>query len=156
MAESEYEYETALDAYVKLSRAYDTIERRLAMHRPLPAGMTVTQFGVLEALLHKGRLTHHDVARKILKTPGNITGVVDSLERQGLVARSRCEEDRRRVFLELTDHGTTIASRAFARMREAISEEMSVLDPDELVELGRLCKKLGTAARYALPHEGEP
>lgn len=153
MALSETEYATALDAFVKLTRANNTLDRRLMMHHPLPAGMTVSQFGVLEALLHKGQLTHHEVAERILKTPGNITSVVDHLEKRGLVARKRCENDRRRVFLELTPKGVTIAREAFERMREAIRQEMSVLDPTELVELGRLCKKLGTAPRYRLPDE---
>ncbi|MFW5718190.1 MAG: MarR family winged helix-turn-helix transcriptional regulator [Spirochaetota bacterium] len=142
------EYADALAAYVKLTRASETIERRIMVHQPLPAGMTLSQFGVLEALLHASPLTHHEVARKILKTPGNITGVVDQLERAGLVARRRCPEDRRRVFLELTEAGASAAASAFRRMREAIRDEMSVLAPDELVELGRLCKKLGTTPRY--------
>ncbi len=151
MKDADHQYREALAAYVKLSRANDTIERRIMGHAPLPAGMSVSQFGVLEALLHKGRLTHHEVARKILKTRGNITSVVDRLEALGLVARRRCDTDRRRVYLELTDRGRTVARSAFERMREAITAEMSVLTPDELVELARLCKKLGTAKRYPPP-----
>ncbi|HKJ86188.1 MAG TPA: MarR family winged helix-turn-helix transcriptional regulator [Spirochaetia bacterium] len=143
MAASENEYRGALQAYVKLTRAENAVERRVMVHEPLPAGMTVSQFGVLEALLHKGPLTHHEVAEKILKTRGNITSVVDHLERAGLVARRRCDVDRRRVFLELTDEGQRAAQAAFERMREAIVSAMSVLEPDELVELGRLCRKLG-------------
>ena len=143
------EYTDVLAAYVKLVRATETVERRIMMHHPLPAGMTLSQFGVLEALLHQAPLTHHEVAEKILKTPGNITGVVDQLEGAGLVARRRCPEDRRRVFLELTEAGASAAASAFRRMREAIRDEMSVLDVNELVELGRLCRKLGTTPRYS-------
>ena len=143
MAASKIEYEEALRAFVKLTRANDAIERRIMVHEPLPAGMTETQFGVLEALLHKGPLTHHEVAEKILRTRGNMTSVVDRLERAGLVARRRCDVDRRRVFLELTREGDRVASEAFTRMREAIGREMSVLEPHELVELWRLCRKLG-------------
>lgn len=153
MASAQNEHELALSAFVKLERANATIDRRVSMHRPLPAGMTLSQFGVLEALLHKGPLTHHEIAVKILKTQGNITSVVDKLETQGLVTRRRCETDRRRVFLELTQKGETTASAAFGRMREAIAFEMSVLDRGELVELARLCKKLGTAKRYPVPRE---
>ncbi|MFW6313206.1 MAG: MarR family winged helix-turn-helix transcriptional regulator [Spirochaetota bacterium] len=143
MAASENEYREALQAYVKLTRANDAVDRRVMVREPLPAGMTVSQFGVLEALLHKGPLTHREVAEKILKTRGNITSVVDHLERAGLVARRRCDIDRRRVFLELTEDGRNAAESAFERMREAIARAMSVLEPEELVELGRLCKKLG-------------
>jgi MarR family transcriptional regulator, 2-MHQ and catechol-resistance regulon repressor len=144
-------YGQALGAYVKLTRASESIEKRIMAHEPLPAGMTVSQFGVLEALLHRSPLTHHEVALKILKTRGNITSVVDHLEQAGLVARRRCPEDRRRVFLELTPRGSLVAESAFGRMREAIRDEMAVLEADELIELGRLCKKLGTTPRYPGP-----
>lgn len=137
------ETDRALAAYTKLMRATAALDRRIAEHAPLPAGTSITQFGVLEALLHKGRLTHHEVAEKILKTQGNITGVVDRLAARGLVTRERCESDRRRVFLHLTPEGAAMARRLFDRMSAAICREMSVLDPDELVEFARLCKKLG-------------
>lgn len=156
MAASEDEYRVALQAFVKLSRASDTIDRRIGLHDPLPAGMTLSQFAVLEVLLHRGALTHHEVAEKVLKTRGNITTVVNQLERHGLVVRRRCEHDRRRVFLDLTERGRVAANNAFRRVREAIRDEMSVLTAAELVELGRLCKKLGTAPRYPVPEERAP
>ncbi|MFW5784101.1 MAG: MarR family transcriptional regulator, partial [Spirochaetota bacterium] len=81
MAPEPNEYDIELSAYVKLTRAESALQGRILDHHPLSAGMTLSQFGVLEALLHKGRLSHHDAARKILKTPGNITSVVDQLER---------------------------------------------------------------------------
>lgn len=156
MAASDDEYRVALQAFVKLSRASDTIDRRIAMHDPFPAGMTLSQFAVLEVLLHRGALTHHEVAEKILKTRGNITTVVNQLEDAGLVSRRRCENDRRLVYLDLTERGRVAAANAFRRVREAIRDEMSVLTDDELVELGRLCKKLGTAPRYPVPKERGP
>ncbi len=136
----------ALDAFVKISRAVESVDRRILTHQPLPAGMNLTRFGILEALLHKGEMTHNEVARKILRTQGSISIAVDRLVKDGLVTRRRCDEDRRRVYLQLSAHGQAVATNAFAKMREAISSEFAVLELDELVELSRLCKKLGTGS----------
>ena len=60
------------------------VEPRLAA-----AGLTPTQLGVLEAILHKGPLTQRELGRKVLTSAGNMTDVVDKLEARGLVRRTR-------------------------------------------------------------------
>ena len=78
----------ALAAYVKLLRASRAVVARI--EKQLAArGLTVTQLGVLEAILHKGPLTHRDLGRKVLTSAGNMTDVVDKLEARGLVRRVR-------------------------------------------------------------------
>ena len=71
----------ALDAYIKLMRAADSVTARLD---PLmrAAGLTVGQFGALEALLHRGPLCQRDLGRKLLRSGGNITVVVGNLARR--------------------------------------------------------------------------
>src|SRR6056297_1878874 len=94
----------ALDAYVKLSRAAAAVEA--SVNRPLAAaGLTLSQFGVLEALWHLGPLSPGALARKILKSPANLTTVLDNLERRELIARSRDASDRRVTIVALTDDG---------------------------------------------------
>ena len=78
----------ALGAYVKLLRAARAVVVRLEPGLA-PAGLTSTQLGVLEAILHKGPLSQRELGRKVLTSAGNMTDVIDKLEHRGLVSRSR-------------------------------------------------------------------
>ena len=135
-----------LNAYTKLMRAAESVTGRTA--RVMTASdLTVSQFGILEALFHKGPLCQRDIAAKILKSTGNITMVLDNLERRGLVRRERTAEDRRYITIKLTDEGQKLIAEVFPRVQAAIIGEMSILDETEQKELGRLCRKLGLQER---------
>lgn len=108
-------------------------------------GLSESQFGVLEALYHLGDLTQVDLARKILKTGGNITMVVDNLEKRGLVLRIRRQGDRRYVKVQLTGDGRKLIDDYFPSHARAIAQLMSALDSEEQETLAALCRKLGLA-----------
>lgn len=132
----------ALSAYVKLIRAAESLTARI--HRNLAeANLTISQFGTVEALYHLGPMTQVEIGTKILKSSGNMTLVIDNLEKSGLVRRERSKVDRRHVTVHLTDAGKKLVSEFFPAHAERISSEMSVLTPSEREQLGRLCKKLG-------------
>lgn len=132
----------SLSVFVKLMRAADTVATNV--HRHLQAqGLTPSQFGVLEALWHLGPLHQRQIGRKILKSHGNVTTVLDNLERQGWVVRKRQAEDRRFVTVELSESGRELISRLFPDHTTAIARELSVLSTEEQLELARLCRKLG-------------
>ena len=135
----------ALDAYVKLVRAYDTIDSRLRSALR-DEGLTVTQLGVLEALMHLGPMIQSELAGKLLTSASNLTTVLDNLEREGLVRRQRSSEDRRRVEVSLTSGGRDVIEDVFPRHARRITELMSALEPEEQEELDRLCRKLGVGA----------
>jgi MarR family 2-MHQ and catechol resistance regulon transcriptional repressor len=137
--------EAAVRAYVKLMRAGRAVTACLE-HRLAARGLTTTQLGVLEALLHKGPLTHRELGRKVLTSAGNMTDVVDKLEARGLVRRVRATADRRQVRVELTDGGRSMIERVFPRHAADIARAMSGLDGAELFELGKLLRRLGMAA----------
>ena len=132
----------ALDAYIKLVRAFNSLANRLA---PTLAGSGLTegQFGVLEALLHLGSLHQCDLARKHLQSGGNITMIVDNLEKASLVRRERSATDRRYVRVHLTPGGRKLITKLFPRHARTITEELAVLNASEQAELARLCRKLG-------------
>ncbi len=132
----------ALDAFIKLVRAAQAASGRIESHLS-GIGLTGSQFGVLEALFHLGPLFQKDLGRKILKSGGNITMVVDNLERRGLVKRARDAEDRRHVSVRLTAKGVDLVRSFLPRHVERIVAEMGVLTGPEQDELGRLCKKVG-------------
>jgi len=132
----------ALNTYTKLMRAAESVTSRV--HRVLAAPkLTISQFGVLEALYHKGSLCQRDIGSKILKSSGNITLVIDNLEKQNLVSRVRDENDRRYFTVNLTESGSDLIARVFADVEAAIAVEMAALEEGEQVLLGQLCKKLG-------------
>jgi MarR family 2-MHQ and catechol resistance regulon transcriptional repressor len=131
----------ALDAYIKLMRATESVTARA--HVPLAGNLTLTQFGVLEALYHRGPLCAGEIAGKILKSAGNLTLVLANLERDGLVTRSRDRDDARRWIIELTPAGRKRITALFPRVAASITTQFSVLTRAEQAILGELCKKLG-------------
>jgi MarR family 2-MHQ and catechol resistance regulon transcriptional repressor len=135
----------ALNTFIKLTRSVESLLTRLD-RRGTIGDLTASQFGVLESLYHLGPMCLGEVSTKLLKSGGNITLVVDNLEKQGLVKRERSTEDRRRVVVSLTKAGRAIIERIFPGHVAAIVEELSVLTLEEQELLGRLCRKLGKQA----------
>ena len=132
----------ALDTMIKLTRANNTLMARLA-RRETHGGLTESQFGTLETLYHLGPMSQTEICGKLLKSSGNTTLVVDNLEKHGLVQRQRDENDRRVVMVQLTEAGRELIAGLFPSHAAVVSEEMSVLTPDEQRQLGELCRKLG-------------
>ncbi len=132
----------ALKAYTKLMRAAESVTARVS-RIITSAQLTVSQFGVLEVLYHKGALCQRDIASKILKSTGNITMVIDNLEKRGLVRRERTAEDRRYFTIHLTNEGRSVIAEVFPQVMSAIIGEMTILQESEQEELGRLCRQLG-------------
>jgi MarR family 2-MHQ and catechol resistance regulon transcriptional repressor len=133
----------ALDAYIKLLRAAESVASRLSPQWT-GAGLTVSQFGAIEALWHLGPMCQADLGKKLLKSGGNITMVVANLERRGLVRRARDNPaDRRIVNVYLTDEGRALIADMWPGHVAAIHADLAVLTPDDQVELARLCRKLG-------------
>ncbi|NTW58698.1 MAG: MarR family transcriptional regulator [Nitrospirae bacterium] len=138
----------ALDAFIKLVRAAQSVSDRV--ESPFSEiGLSVSQFGVLEALHHLGPLYQKDLASKILKSTSNITMVVDNLEKQDLVERVRDEQDRRHYSVRITAKGSALITSFFPGHVRRIVNEMSVLTKAEQDELGRLCRKVGLQERNA-------
>lgn len=144
----------ALDTFIKLTRATNSVLTRL-FRRGVIGELTQSQFGVLEALHHLGPMCPGEISSKLLRSGGNITLVIDNLEKLGLVRRQRDAEDRRLVRVSLTDEGQALISRIFPAQARAITEEMSPLTPEEQRHLGALCKKLGKGDRGSPPDGGD-
>jgi MarR family transcriptional regulator, 2-MHQ and catechol-resistance regulon repressor len=133
----------ALGAYVKLARAANT-SMSYARVGLEDAGLTLSQFAVLEALYHVGPLNLGDLARRILTSGGNLTLVVDNLEKRGLVKRGTPGRDKRYILATITPAGRRLIARIFPGHAKRITEVMSRLTPAEQQTLGALCRKLGT------------
>ncbi|HEX6537458.1 MAG TPA: MarR family transcriptional regulator [Gemmatimonadaceae bacterium] len=134
----------ALRAWIVLARAYHTIVR--AVSRDAAShGLTLGQFAILEALYHKGPLPLGRIGALLLVTAGNVTYVVDQLERRGLVVRERRDNDRRVVYASLTGEGRELLDGIFPEHAHFVCTLFDTLDLGEQIELRRLLKKLGLA-----------
>ena len=132
----------ALDSYTKLTRAADTINSSVNLSLS-KFGLTESQFNVLDALYHLGPLSQKELGYKLLKSGGNITMVIDNLERDAYVERKRYSKDRRIFFVHLTKKGDKKLRGILPVLVNFITNEMNRLSKIEQIELQRLCKKIG-------------
>lgn len=133
---------STLNAFIKLMRASESINMRLNKHLS-DVNLTVSQFGTLEVLHHLGPLNQRSIGEKLLKSGGNITMVIDNLEKQGYVIRKKDPSDRRAVLIHLTKEGERFINQFFPKHLDRIKEEFSVLTEEEKKTLADICKKLG-------------
>lgn len=138
----------ALNAFINLMRASDSLHARLSA-RLEPYGLTPGQFGVLEALHHLGPMCQHALAEKLLRSGGNVTLVVDNLEKHAWVRRVRQKSDRRMVMIHLIPAGERLIARVFPQHVQGLVEEMSSLTAAEQENLRHICRKLGRAGQTA-------
>ncbi|MBU1566423.1 MAG: MarR family transcriptional regulator, partial [Proteobacteria bacterium] len=101
----------ALNTFVKLVRSTTLVCSDV--HNHFLSELTVSQFGILEALYHLGPMSQKELASKILKSPGNITTIINNLERNELVRRKVNSEDKRYYTVHLTDNGRSMIERLF-------------------------------------------
>ena len=132
----------ALDAYIKLQRAAETVMGHTTAHLA-ERGLSLSQFAVLEALHHLGTLSQRALADKLLKSTGNMSIVLKALEARGFVTRERDPGDNRYMQVCITQAGRDCLLSFFPEHVRGIVEEMSVLTAAEQEELARLCRKLG-------------
>jgi MarR family 2-MHQ and catechol resistance regulon transcriptional repressor len=132
----------ALDTYIKLTRAANGLLNHVS-NSPVLGDLTLSQFGVLETLYHLGPLSQTVIGGKLLKSGGNITLVIDNLEKCNLVQRQPDPRDRRITIVSLTPAGEALIREVFPQVMRLIMAEFEPLTLEEQGELGRLCRKLG-------------
>ncbi len=136
----------ALDAFVKLSRALHSVGAELGKSFAA-SGLTEGQFGVLEALYHRGPMNQRELGRKLLCSNANICTVLDNLEKAGFVARERDTEDRRVMNVSLSPAGRRLIQKIFPEHAALVGRLMNGLTDREQEQLAALCKKLGTSIK---------
>lgn len=139
------ETRSSLHLWVTLARAYRAIEARaagdVARH-----GLTLAEFGVLEALYHLGPLPLGELQRKVLVSSGGITWLADGLERRRLLRREPSERDRRVRIASLTDDGRALLDRIFPEHAACLVEATGGLSVEERERAAKLLRRLGRSA----------
>ncbi len=135
--------------WIVLARCHRAVA--LAVERDIAAlGLCITDFMVLEALLHKGPLTITEIQTKVLLASGSMTAAVDRVESMGLVVRKTTSKDRRARVLDLTPEGRRLIEGAFKRHSQHLEAMMAVLDSGEKKVLYEALKKLGRSVAERL------
>ena len=131
--------------WLVLWKATRTLETR-AQASVVSLGMGLSDFGVLEALLHKGPLAVHELGAKVLLTSGSITTAIDRLERKGLVVRGNDPQDRRARIIRLTATGRKTIRGVFADHERTMEQAVSHLKDKDRAALLKLLRHLGRGA----------
>ena len=104
---------------------------------------SLSDYAVLEVLLHKGALPVNAIGEKVLLTSGSMTTAVQRLEKKGLVVRERSEGDARVVLVHLTNEGMSLIQEAFIAHAEDLDELFIKFSEDERIQFAGLMRKLG-------------
>lgn len=136
---------TGVHTWLVLSKAARSVGSR-AQESIAHTGLGITDFALLEALLHKGPMPVNTIGKKLLLTSGSITTAVDRLVAKGYVARRDDPHDRRVRVVELTKAGRALIEPAFARHEQDLERIASALTAAERTTLVNLLRKLGTSA----------
>lgn len=136
----------SLNLYIALNRASQWInahaDRDIRQH-----GLNRTEFGVLDLLYHKGPQPLQQIGGKVLMSSGNITYVIDKLEKKELVRRNASTEDRRTIYAEITEQGKQFMELAFPDHAALIDHVLGSLTAEEKATLSVLLKKAGKFAQ---------
>jgi MarR family 2-MHQ and catechol resistance regulon transcriptional repressor len=134
--------ESAIHVWVILWKAAQAVQQNAA--RSVAAcGLGVSEFAVLEVLMHRGPQPVSIIGKKVFLASGSITAAIDRLESKKLVRRTADPHDKRSRIVALTAPGRKLIQQAFAQHAIDIEETMAVLKTRERLELVRLLKKLG-------------
>jgi len=138
--------ENGVRLWLVLWKAYAAV-REHAEHHIQRLGLGLSDFGVLEALLHKGPMPVNTIGSRIGLTSGSITAAVDRLVDKRLVERRSDPADRRARVVYLTDSGRDLISKAFSEHEAAMDLATSGLSAAERAQAIELLKKLGFRAQ---------
>ncbi len=144
---------TAASVWLVMMKAHRSLQA-LMEQSIASLGIGVSDFMILEALLHKGAMKISQLGEKVLLANASMTAAIDRLEQRGLVERQSGETDRRVRTVQLTGCGRHLIEQLYAKHERDIDVLMQPLQPAEREELRSSLKKLGLAAQEALQGAG--
>ncbi|ABG05206.1 transcriptional regulator, MarR family [Rubrobacter xylanophilus DSM 9941] len=144
----------ALRLWLRLLSLTNMVEGRLRRNLRAHYGVTLPRFDVMAALYDKepAGASMGDIAQRLLVTNGNVTGIVERLEREGLVRRRQRPEDRRSYIVRLTEEGRRSFEAMAKDLEGWVATMFAGLDEEEI---GHLAELLGKAKRSVRSTAGE-
>lgn len=135
----------ALRLWVIMSRAHTAVAAHAAADVQRH-GLTLAEFGIVEALYHRGPMLLGEVQKRILVSSGGITFLVDRLAAKGLVERRSCETDRRARYAALTPKGTALVAEIFPSHAAVVKQAMEGISPEEQERVADQLRDMGRRA----------
>lgn len=133
---------TQLKLFIGMHRSINYIDRETSkIHKKYK--LTTPQFGVLEALYHKGDLCVGEVQEKILSTSGTIPVIIKNLEKRGYICSKKDPNDKRRVILSITNEGKKLMDIVYPENEEKIMELINLWNEEDQKNLLRIFKEYG-------------
>jgi DNA-binding MarR family transcriptional regulator len=150
---TEQSTKAALRLWLRLLTLTTTVEQVLRKNLRTDHDTTMPRFDVMAALYNEPESSSMgEISRRLMVSNGNVTGIVDRLQREGMIDRRQRLEDRRSHVVRLTDSGR----EAFEEMAEDLEGWVASLfsELDE-VEIEQLYELLGKAKRSVQSNEEE-
>lgn len=129
-----------------LFRAYNSLEKRIKGDI-LQYGLNVSEFGVLEALYHKEKLSVKGIVDKVLTPNSSMSYVIENLEKKGFITKNQSDKDKRSFMLELTNSGKSLMDKIFPIHKKNMRSILDVLDDEEEQILQKALVKIGKKAK---------
>ena len=137
----------ALRTWLRLLSCETVIEQQLRSLFRTEFAVTLPQFDVLSELERAGKkMTMSELSKELMVSNGNVTGVIDRLERNALVSRTRAEHDRRIQYIQLTTKGRKQFSKMAKDHERWLDDLLSGMSVNDLTSLQRLLLKMRTSA----------
>ena len=126
----------------KAAKAFERVDKASIAQ----TGLGLSDFAIMEALLHKGPLPINQIGEKVLLTSGSMTAAVNRMESRGLVKRIQDPSDGRCFYVHLTKKGRKTIKTAYPKHADNLEKIAGVLSDKERREFVRLLKKIGLFA----------
>ena len=135
-------FDPSMKMWLKFIRAYSEYKKK-AVADVKHYGITMSQYWVIECLGSLGPQLMGELSKKTFLTAGNMTFIVDGLEKAGLVERELTHDDRRAIQVRLTEKGKCTYKEAVGGHSAYLAEMAAILSEKEQEEFARMLKKLG-------------
>ena len=131
----------------RAAKAIETVDRASIAQ----TGLNVSDFAILEVLLHKGPLPVNTIGKKVLLTSGSMTTAANRLVQKGFIKRKQDPSDGRYFYLYLTTAGRGLIQNAYQKHSRNLEKIAEVLTELERAQLVSLLKKIGRHAHSLRP-----
>lgn len=146
---TEEELQNALDLFRVFARAFKSVSEH-SIRDSKEHGFNPTEFAVLELLFTKGPQKLQQIGSRLLLVSGNVTYVIDKLEKNGYIYREQDPKDKRSIYAKLTDKGQSYLDEIYPIHAIRIARAFSGLNAEEQAELKALLKKAGVHSQHLL------
>lgn len=144
--ENEQPFTSAASLWLVMMKAYRSMEAYIES-TVSAMGIGLSDFMIMEALLHKGSMSMSQLGDKVLLANPSMTAAVDRLEKLGFVTRCSAAADRRVRTVELTKEGRRVIRKIFAQHEKDLEDVMAGVCATHRAELRAALKTIGIAAK---------